>query len=285
MGKAAKAAHAAVQQQPPQHAVQQEHPSLPPLKLSPKKLRVQEVNDHMLLVPGVLSIPECQQLIDAAEGCGFEHQSSRGPAYGEAFRDNHRISMQDERLADQLWHTAGLDRVMQGVEVDGLVPVGLNPHIRFYRYSVGQKFGRHIDDSVEVQPGQITGYTLLVYLSGTPQQAGPIDTAPPPKTNSSSSSSQPGGSKSKRQKPTPAAAVSTQPVQVNTNALQQLVGGETVFYGARGRVVASVRPAVGLALLHLHGEDKCLEHEGNVVQQGIKYVLRSDVVFAAPGDT
>lgn len=96
---------------------------------------------------------------------------------------------------------------------------------------MGQKFGRHIDDSVEVQPGQITGYTLLVYLSGTPQQAGPIDTAPPPKTNSSSSSSQPGGSKSKRQKPTPAAAVSTQPVQVNTNALQQLVGGETVFYG------------------------------------------------------
>lgn len=86
MGKAAKAAHAAVQQQPSHDAVQQEHPSLPHLKLSPKKLRVQEVNDHMLLVPGVLSIPECQQLIDAAELCGFEHQSSRGPAYGEAFR-------------------------------------------------------------------------------------------------------------------------------------------------------------------------------------------------------
>lgn len=98
------------------------------------------------------------------------------------------------------------------------------------RYSVGQKFGRHFDDSVEVQPGQVTGYTLLVYLSGTSQQAGPIDTAPPPNTNSSSSSQQ-GGGKSKRQKPNPAPAVSTQPVQVNTNALQQLVGGETVFYG------------------------------------------------------
>lgn len=52
--------------------------------------------------------------------------------------------------------------------------------------------------------------------------------------------------------------------------------------GARGRVVASVRPAVGLALLHLHGEDRCLEHEANVVVQGTKYVLRSDIVFGPP---
>lgn len=52
--------------------------------------------------------------------------------------------------------------------------------------------------------------------------------------------------------------------------------------GPRGRVVASVRPAVGLALLHLHGEDRCLEHEANVVLQGVKYVLRSDVVFGPP---
>ena len=52
--------------------------------------------------------------------------------------------------------------------------------------------------------------------------------------------------------------------------------------GARGRVVASVRPAVGLALLHLHGEDRCLEHEANVVLQGTKYVLRSDIVFGPP---
>lgn len=38
-------------------------------------------------------------------------------------------------------------------------------------------------------------------------------------------------------------------------------------------------PKPGLALLHLHGED-CLEHEAAEVKQGIKYVLRSDVIFA-----
>jgi hypothetical protein len=37
-----------------------------------------------------------------------------------------------------------------------------------HRYTVGQKFGKHIDDSVDIegQPGHVTGYTLLVYLSG-----------------------------------------------------------------------------------------------------------------------
>lgn len=93
MGKAAKQqAVATPQQQQPQgqelqHDVQQgQQPVLGPFKLSHKKLRAQEVNDHMLVVPGVLSIQEAQQLINAAEACGFEHQSSRGPAFGEAFR-------------------------------------------------------------------------------------------------------------------------------------------------------------------------------------------------------
>lgn len=51
--------------------------------------------------------------------------------------------------------------------------------------------------------------------------------------------------------------------------------------GARGKLLVSVQPAPGLALLHLHGEDRCLEHEAKEVLAGSKYVLRSDVVFAA----
>lgn len=37
-------------------------------------------------------------------------------------------------------------------------------------------------------------------------------------------------------------------------------------------------PQPGLALLHRHG-DECMEHEAAAVTAGIKYVLRSDVVF------
>lgn len=129
------------QQQNQQQQQQQQQQPLPVLvKLTPKKLRPQEVNDHMVLVPGVLNVAEAQQLINAAEACGFEHQSSRGPAYGEAFRDNHRISMHNPSLADQLWRVAGLERVMQRVEVDGLVPCGCNPNIRFYRWALHSSY-------------------------------------------------------------------------------------------------------------------------------------------------
>lgn len=48
--------------------------------------------------------------------------------------------------------------------------------------------------------------------------------------------------------------------------------------GKRSRLVASVVPRPGLALLHLHGDD-CLEHEGAEVLAGVKYVLRSDVLY------
>jgi hypothetical protein len=81
-----------------------------------------------------------------------------------------------------------------------------------------------------VAPGQVTGYTLLVYLSG--QLEGAAGTVSK-RSKSSSSSSQAAassstGGKGKRKAP---GAGTSQPVQINTSAVQELVGGETVFYG------------------------------------------------------
>ena len=61
-------------------------------------------------------------------------------------------------------------------------------------------------------------------------------------------------------------------------------GGETKFYSDGGRLVASVAPVTGTALLHRHG-DQCMLHEGCKVEKGppgsdnVKFVFRSDVVF------
>ncbi len=82
----------------------------------------------------MLTIQEAQRFIDAAEGMGFKHQSSRGPAFGEAFRDNDRISFQDEQLAQQLWQQTGLRQIFDEMgQVEGMPAVGLNPNIRIYR--------------------------------------------------------------------------------------------------------------------------------------------------------
>lgn len=106
------------------------------------------------------------------------------------------------------------------------------------RYTVGQKFGKHIDDSVEVEgaTGCVTGYTLLIYLSGTPPSAsGPIDVsapkAPAPSSSRVKHQGQTAATKGRRQTPAPTAATAGPVVQPDTSAVQQLLGGETVFYG------------------------------------------------------
>ncbi|KAI0256632.1 hypothetical protein BJV78DRAFT_294774 [Lactifluus subvellereus] len=58
-------------------------------------------------------------------------------------------------------------------------------------------------------------------------------------------------------------------------------GGETIFY-PNSKAKASEAMAVpltrGTALLHRHGNE-CLLHEGSQVRNGIKYILRSDIMF------
>lgn len=73
------------------------------------------------------------------------------------------------------------------------------------RYKAGQRFGRHIDESNDLEDGKRTHYTLLIYLSGGSKPKAKNDVSSP-----EDSSSEP------------------------------LVGGETVFYGSRNSVVAEV---------------------------------------------
>ncbi|KAL4857900.1 hypothetical protein ACK3TF_001878 [Chlorella vulgaris] len=122
-------------------------------------------DDYMVEVRGCLTPEEADSFVAVAESVGFKHSTSRGPAYGEAYRDNDRIQFQDQQLADHLWQNAGLSQLCAGLEDDEGRPVKLNPNIRLYRYKPGQAFGKHIDESNELGAGLYTQYTLLIYLS------------------------------------------------------------------------------------------------------------------------
>ncbi|KAL0341089.1 UNVERIFIED_CONTAM: hypothetical protein Sradi_4625700 [Sesamum radiatum] len=200
-------------------------------------------DDDLITIHNYLTSAESKAFVNAAESIGFVHQGSLGPAKGEAYRDNDRISVDNPGLAEAIWE-AGLNKFFSDFKIRGKVAVGLNPNIRFYRYTAGQRFGRHIDESIDLGDGRRTHYTLLIYLSGAPGKT----KAKPKNDNSSQDSSEP------------------------------LVGGETVFYGPRNALVAEVPPTEGMALLHIHGA-KCMLHEARIVSKGIKYVLRSDVAF------
>lgn len=56
-------------------------------------------------------------------------------------------------------------------------------------------------------------------------------------------------------------------------------GGDTIFHpDFRGAEPISIHPSKGMALLHKHGDD-CLKHEAEIVKDGEKWVLRSDVTY------
>lgn len=58
------------------------------------------------------------------------------------------------------------------------------------------------------------------------------------------------------------------------------VGGATRFYPpTHQKSSVAFEPEEGAILLHIHG-DQCLQHEADPVVSGIKYVLRTDVVYA-----
>lgn len=62
--------------------------------------------------------------------------------------------------------------------------------------------------------------------------------------------------------------------------LSKCQGGATRFYTDSRKRPKSVafEPQIGSMLVHLHGEH-CLEHEADPVSDGVKYVLRTDLVF------
>lgn len=60
---------------------------------------------------------------------------------------------------------------------------------------------------------------------------------------------------------------------------EEFKGGSTIFHpDLRGQETLSVHPSKGMALLHKHGDD-CLKHEAELVKEGVKWVLRSDVTY------
>eukprot|EP00750_Incisomonas_marina_P009444 INCI16004.2.p1 GENE.INCI16004.2~~INCI16004.2.p1 ORF type:complete len:212 (+),score=39.20 INCI16004.2:247-882(+) len=202
---------------------------------------------------------EATQLVQAAEAFGFTLTKQRESTY-MAHRENGRLSFVGLELADILWDRVKSffppepvvgDRSRAKKSKDQLVwvPVGLSDNWRLYRYTPGERFGLHIDESVTTSLGHATRFTLLFYLNGTGQASRK------PKKGAKSAPSLTG---------------------------PEVSGGETAFYTGdtpqNAELLAKVAPMCGSMLAHLHG-DECLLHEGCEVRSGVKYLLRTDVAY------
>jgi hypothetical protein len=109
-------------------------------------------------------------------------------------------------------------------------PVCCNGNLRLYKYDKGMSFGKHIDESNDIDRYEAgrTEITVLIYL--TTCRGGATRFFPPTKKNS---------------------------------------------HKKEGVAVA---PQAGTLLFHVHG-DRCLEHCADEVEDGVKYILRTDIVY------
>ncbi|KAL6830060.1 hypothetical protein V8C40DRAFT_239243 [Trichoderma camerunense] len=206
-------------------------PPLPVVELYPE---LHPATSNIVLLSSFFPRSLCRDYVAFLKTLPLQTTPSR-PKKGEAVRVNDRFQIDDPAFALRLWETTGLKEVILENEAIkdlwGGEPVGLNPNIRIYRYSKGQYFDCHYDDSNNLILDSVpvkTTWTLLLYL---------------------------------------------------TSSAEGCIGGETVFYPHDRRSAAeeiAVSLETGMLLLHKHGDD-CLLHEGREVQDGEKWVLRTDL--------
>ncbi|KAI0780767.1 hypothetical protein BD413DRAFT_600304 [Trametes elegans] len=195
------------------------------------------LEDQILLIDDFFSPEECKTYVKFIDSLPLELTPPK--KRGEAERVNHRMSITSVDFAQRLYsvlapHLPDFPYPTWAKRPPGATarePHSLNSNIRVYKYTQGQYFGPHYDDSVrDPETGAKSEWTLLIYLTGD---------------------------------------------------RDGVEGGETLFYrDERGKPRETIVPPLtrGTALLHRHGQD-CLLHEGSPVTKGIKYVLRSDLMF------
>lgn len=151
------------------------------------------LKDRIVGVSSILSPKECAEIIEKNEAKGFKPSPPSGGGHGRTGREGARTSqflVQDnEEFAAMLW-----DRIRSFVPKDlhsikpvpymnlsnpatrgdEYTPVGVNPHLRFYKYDVGQYILKHddyrmsryrYDPKTDSYFYQISFFTLLIYLN------------------------------------------------------------------------------------------------------------------------
>jgi hypothetical protein len=217
-------------------------------------------DQKIFTIDDFLSEEDSVILVKRAETKGFNNSSPSGGGHGRTGREDPRTSqfcvIDDLNYANNLWNKiyGYLPPDVSHVSTTGYIsndqiatewkPVGINPHLRIYKYDVGQVFPEHVDykmcrkvfrDGKEFR--QMTFMTLLVYLNDdfTGGQTGFW-------------------------------------TQHDTIGMKEHCRFLRASEHKPHQVV--VNPKIGMALVN----DQNLLHEGMAPTKGTKYVLRTDIV-------
>lgn len=199
-----------------------------------------------MVLSSVLSTAECDEIRIASELLGYRPDVPLSSSLDE--RAHNVVLMATEAQNDALF-----ERIRQALPatLGGDTLFGINRRWRLYRYQAGNLYRKHLDGAwpasgLRDQPGGGTEYVYDAYGGNTRSRLTFI-------------------------------------IYLNDD----FEGGETTFYvpqpGVEGTLEGRpVKPCMGCATVFPHGDTGVpLLHEGSAVKQGTKYLLRTDVVYAA----
>jgi len=204
--------------------------------------------DRIWVLNSVLSKQDCDILIENLTALGLELSSVQ-----TNYRSNYRRRIQSPTLSSQIYQKIkdflkpirlkedDYQQTTTGFKLQGLwEPVGLAPDWVFSKYEPGTHFGPHYDGSTIIDFGERSLQTLIIYLN---------DGCEGGCTNFFDESKQ---------------------------GIDPEDGSDpTLFCGDKENIIYSISPEKGSALLFNHHQI----HEGELLRQGYKYILRSDVMY------
>ncbi|GAB5357110.1 hypothetical protein AAMO2058_000346400 [Amorphochlora amoebiformis] len=197
----------------------------------------------------VFTKEECKQFIQLSEKMGFSDAlvtTSLGMVKMD-IRNNKRVIWQSDRkfIEDTLWERIKdfMPDTVSTHRMKDWKKCGMNERLRFYRYTGGEQFEPHYDGQYFRNSVECSLLTFILYLNKDPE----------------------------------------------------LKGGETSFFrkykpgtsstsvnGCR-MSVQRVTPEPGMALIFYQGNHPYSPlHEGTKVISGVKYAIRSDVMYSSP---
>ncbi|KAJ4147875.1 hypothetical protein LMH87_002376 [Akanthomyces muscarius] len=148
-------------------------PPLPVVDLVPQ---THPGTDHIVTLDAFFPRSLCRDYVAFLSSLAL--QTTPGtPRRGDAVRVNDRFQVHDGAFARALWEKTGLREALTSSsspvnDLWGGEPIGLSPNIRVYRYTKGQFFDCHYDESnnvtleIDDRPVQArTTWTLLLYLT------------------------------------------------------------------------------------------------------------------------
>lgn len=227
-----------------------------------KKNFTEHVPDRIHSIKNVLSKKECEKLIEEAEKKTFNPSPPSGGGHGQTPRTGARTSqfcvIDNKPLADELYsrlkkyipkdlrsikEVPYMNSVTKG---DEFYPVGVNEHLRYYKYDPGQYILKHddyrmsrfrYDSSKEKYYEQMSFLTVVIYLNEDFKDGRTLFWTKYATTG------------------TTGHCRFIRDVEFEESDLQ-------------------ISPETGKAVIH----DHMVQHEGESPQKSIKYILRTDIM-------